>query len=88
MLLRESYAKVFPFEAEHWKIAVPVSDYLREKYNGGEPSAMFAAFRKEAVKRKAAVKHGEALLGEFTDWLRSQQDMADRLMDDSAVKMN
>ena len=45
MSLRESYGKVFPFEAERWDIAVPVSKFLRDKYNSGEPSAMFAAIR-------------------------------------------
>jgi len=45
MLLRESYAKAMPFELERWKAAAPVSDYLRGKYDSGEPSAMFAAIR-------------------------------------------
>jgi hypothetical protein len=45
MLLRESYAKAIPFESGRWKVAAPVSDYLRGKYESGEPSAMFAAIR-------------------------------------------
>jgi len=44
-LLRESYAKTFPFEAERWKIAAPVSDFLRGKYKSGEPSALFASVK-------------------------------------------
>ena len=42
--LRESYGKVFR-QAERWKIAIPVSEFLRGKYESGEPSAMFAAVR-------------------------------------------
>ena len=45
MRLCESYGKIFPFEAERWKLAAPVSDFLRGKYAGGEPSAIFAAVR-------------------------------------------
>jgi len=42
--------------------------------------AAFAEFRKEAVRRKAAVKRKEAPLSDFADWLVCQQDEADRLM--------
>jgi len=45
MALRESYGKVFPFEAERWEMAAPVSKYLRRKYKSDEPSVMFAAIR-------------------------------------------
>jgi len=45
MLLRESYSKSIPFQSERWKTAATVSEFLREKYNIGEPSAMFAAIR-------------------------------------------
>ena len=45
MLLRESYGKAVPRESARWKLAAPVSDYLRGKYESGEPSAMFAAIR-------------------------------------------
>jgi len=45
MMLRESYSKVFPFEAERWKMAASVSKFLRDKYNSGEPPVMFAAIR-------------------------------------------
>lgn len=45
MRLSESYGKAIPFDAERWKIAAPVSDFLRGKCAGGEPSAMFAAIR-------------------------------------------
>ncbi|GHU89966.1 hypothetical protein FACS1894202_09010 [Clostridia bacterium] len=44
-ILRESYAKVFPFDAQRWKIAAPVADFLAKKYDSGEPSALFAAVR-------------------------------------------
>ncbi len=43
--------------------------------------AEFDAFRKEAVKRKAAVKRGETQLSEFAAWLAVQQNEADRLWD-------
>jgi len=43
--LRESYGKAVPREAARWKMAAPVSEYLRGKYENGEPSAMFAAIR-------------------------------------------
>jgi len=45
MTLRESYGKAIPRESARWKMAAPVSDYLRGKYESGEPSAMFAAVR-------------------------------------------
>jgi hypothetical protein len=43
--LRESYSKAIPRESARWKMAAPVSDYLRRKYDSGEPSAMFVAIR-------------------------------------------
>ena len=43
--LRESYGKTFPRESARWKAVAPVGDYLRRKYESGEPSAMFAAIR-------------------------------------------
>jgi len=45
MILRESYGKTFPMEAERWKMAAPVSAFLRAKYESGEPSALFAAVK-------------------------------------------
>jgi hypothetical protein len=45
MTLRESYGKVFPFDTERWRMAAPVSDWLRGKCEGGEPSLVFAAIR-------------------------------------------
>ena len=45
IILRESYGKIFPRDAERWKLSAPVSDYLRGKYENGEPSIMFAAIR-------------------------------------------
>jgi hypothetical protein len=44
-ILRESYDKVFPFEAQRWKFAAPVADFLAAKYESGEPSAILAAVR-------------------------------------------
>ena len=45
MILRESYGKAVPREAARWKMAATVSDFLRAKYDSGEPSALFAAVR-------------------------------------------
>lgn len=45
MILRESYGKEFLRSAGRWKMAAPVGDYLRGKYDSGEPSAMYAAIR-------------------------------------------
>ncbi len=42
--------------------------------------ATFEAFRKEAVRRKAAAKRGETTLDDFSGWLAQQQDRADALM--------
>ncbi|MCL1884606.1 MAG: hypothetical protein FWF81_12755 [Defluviitaleaceae bacterium] len=43
--LCESYAKIFPRESARWKMVAPVQKFLTEKYNSGEPSAIFAAVR-------------------------------------------
>ncbi len=45
MLLRESYSKAFIIDTERWRMAAPVSDFLRSKYDSGEPSALFAAIK-------------------------------------------
>lgn len=48
MLLRESYGKgkILPvMGSARWNMVAPVSDFLREKYKSGEPSAVFAAIR-------------------------------------------
>ena len=45
LTLRESYGKTFPRESARWRAVAPVSDYLRGKYESGEPSTMFAAIR-------------------------------------------
>jgi hypothetical protein len=45
MTLRESYGKAIPRQSARWRMAAPVSDYLRGKYDSGEPTAMFAAIR-------------------------------------------
>ena len=44
-ILCESYTKVVPTEIGRWKLATPVSISLQDKYNSGEPSAVFAAVR-------------------------------------------
>jgi len=41
----------------------------------------FDAFRKEAVKRKAAVKSRKIPQADFSSWLVEQQELADRLME-------
>jgi hypothetical protein len=65
MTLRESYGKAFVFDAERWKLAAPVSDYLRGKYESGEPSAMFAAVRTwEEYLNCFNLNHGAELLTE------------------------
>jgi hypothetical protein len=45
MILRGSYGKAFLLDTERWKMAAPVSDFLKSKYENGEPSALFAAVR-------------------------------------------
>jgi hypothetical protein len=44
-ILRESCGKVFPLDAQRWKLAAPVGDFLTRKYESCEPSAMFAAVK-------------------------------------------
>jgi len=44
LTLCKSYAKIFP-QSARWKMIAPVQKFLTEKYNIGEPSAMFAAIR-------------------------------------------
>jgi hypothetical protein len=44
-VLRESYGEAIPRASARWKAAMPVADYLRGKYDAGEPSALFAAVR-------------------------------------------
>ena len=41
----------------------------------------FDAFRKEAVKRKTAVKKGMISQGDYGSWLVQQQELADALID-------
>ena len=41
----------------------------------------FDAFRKEAVKRKAAVKNRQLPIADFASWLVQMQDEADKLME-------
>ena len=44
-ILCDSYGKAIPRASARWKAAMPVADYLREKAESGEPSALFAAIR-------------------------------------------
>lgn len=63
MTLCESYGKIFPFDRERIKMSVPVSDFLRGKYEIGEPSAMFAAIRTwEEYLNCFNLNHGADLL--------------------------
>lgn len=65
MALRESYAKIFPRESARWKMVAPVQKFLTEKYNSGEPSAMFAAIRTwEDYLNFLNQNHGVDLLNE------------------------
>ncbi len=50
--------------------------------------AEFDIFRKEAVKRKAAVRRGEAKPSDFSAWLAEKQNEADRLMDATNPKLD
>jgi len=43
--LCESYKKFSPIKTARWDMVKPVQEFLTEKYNNGEPSAMFAAVR-------------------------------------------
>lgn len=62
-ILHASYSKIFPFEAERWKIAMPVSDFLQSKYKSGEPSALFAAVKSwEDYLNCYNLNHGADLL--------------------------
>jgi len=45
LTLCESYKKISPIKTTRWKMVAPVQEFLTEKYNSGEPSAMFAAIR-------------------------------------------
>lgn len=45
MFLRETYGKISPARGVRWKDVKHGADFLRKKYDGGEPSAMFAAIR-------------------------------------------
>ncbi|MCL1882474.1 MAG: hypothetical protein FWF81_01800 [Defluviitaleaceae bacterium] len=61
--LCESYTKIFPRHSARWKMVAPVQKFLTEKYNSGEPSAMFAAIRTwEDYLRYFNQDHGADLL--------------------------
>ncbi len=44
-ILRDSYEKVLPLSSARWNLAAPARDYLRNKAETGEPSALIAAIR-------------------------------------------
>jgi len=63
--LRESYTKIFPRQSARWKMVAPVQNFLTEKYNSGEPSAMFSAIRTwEDYLNCFSKNHGADLLGD------------------------
>lgn len=63
MTLRESYGKAIPLESARWKLAAPVADFLRGKYESGEPSALFAAVKTwEEYLNCYNLNHGADLL--------------------------
>ncbi|MDR1536846.1 MAG: hypothetical protein LBU32_02415 [Clostridiales bacterium] len=64
-ILRDSCGKVFPFDAQRWMQSAPVADYLAQKYESGEPSAMFAAIRTwEEYLNFFNLNHGADLITE------------------------
>ena len=64
-ILRESYGKFFPFDAQRWKLVAPVCEFLAQKYESGEPSAMFAAIRTwEEYLNCFNLNHGAEILTE------------------------
>ena len=70
VVLRDSYKMVFPMEAERWRMAAPVSDFLRRKYESGEPSAMFAAIRTwEDYLNCFGMNHGADIFNDRTAML-------------------
>ena len=63
MRLSDSYSKIFPFERERWRIAASGTDFLRDKYVSGEPTAIYAAIRTwEDYLHYYNVNHGSAEL--------------------------
>jgi hypothetical protein len=49
--------------------------------------AAFKEYRKEAVKRKTAVKNGELMFTDFSEWLVKQQNAVDALMGEDESTM-
>ena len=71
MCLSESYGKGVLFEAERWKNAAPVSEFLRGKYGSDEPSAMFAAVRTwEEYLNCFHLNHGDMLVERLSSLYR------------------
>jgi hypothetical protein len=64
-ILRESYSKVFPLDTQKWKMSAPVGEYLREKADSAEPSAIFAAVKtRDEYLDCFNLNHGADLLTE------------------------
>jgi len=65
LTLRESYKKISPIGNARWKMVAPVQRFFAEKYNGGEPSAMYAAILSwEEYLRFFNQNHGADLLND------------------------
>ena len=65
LTLRESYKKISPIGKARWKMVEPVQKFLTEKYNCGEPSAMYAAILSwEEYLRFHNQNHGATLLND------------------------
>jgi len=50
--------------------------------------AAFKEYRKEAVRRKTAVKNGELSLSEYSTWLAAQQNAVDAMMGERRAEMD
>ena len=65
MPLRDSYKKISPIGNARWKMVEPVQKFLTDKYNSGEPSAMYAAILSwEEYLRFHNQNHGATLLND------------------------
>ena len=65
LTLRDSYKKISPIGNARWKMVAPVQKFFAEKYNGGEPSAMYAAILSwEVYLRFFNQNHGADLLND------------------------
>jgi len=63
--LRDSYKKISPIGNARWKMVEPVQKFLTDKYNSGEPSAMYTAILSwEEYIRFHNQNHGATLLND------------------------